>query len=244
MIYRTKSLQDEIKQDYENFHFHQAFQKIHNFCANDLGGFYLDILKDRLYTAKTDSDARRSSQTALSNILQALLRWISPVLSFTAEEAWLLMEEDEDSVHLLEWFEDWNEFGELKIPDDEWKKVLEIRSEVNKHIEEARNQEIIGSALEADLELCCDKSLKQLLDKFEDELRFIFITSDTKVSLSEEGSSTNLEGLKVKVVKTDNQKCVRCWHSRPEVGQIKQHESLCERCHENVEGQGEVRLFA
>jgi isoleucyl-tRNA synthetase len=86
--------------------------------------------------------------------------------------------------------------------------------------------------------------LKQLLDKFEDELRFIFITSDAKVSLSEEGSSTNIEGLKVKVVKTDNQKCVRCWHSRPEVGQIKEHESLCERCHENVEGQGEVRLFA
>ena len=154
------------------------------------------------------------------------------------------MEEDEDSVHLLEWFEDWNDFGELKISNDEWKKVLEIRSEVNKHIEEARNQEIIGSSLEADLELCCDKSLKQLLDKFEDELRFIFITSDAKVSLSEEGSSTNLEGLKIKVVKTDNQKCVRCWHSRPEVGQIKEHESLCERCHENVEGHGEVRLFA
>ena len=244
MIYRTKSLQDEIKQDYENFQFHQAFQKIHNFCANDLGGFYLDILKDRLYTAKTDSDARRSSQTALSNILQALLRWISPVLSFTAEEAWLLMEEDEDSVHLLEWFEDWNDFGELKISDDEWNKVLEIRSEVNKHIEETRNQEIIGSALEADLELCCDKSLKQLLDKFEEELRFIFITSDAKVSLSEEGSSTNIEGLKVKVVKTQNQKCVRCWHSRPDVGQIKGHESICGRCYENVKGKGEVRLFA
>ena len=196
MIYRTKGLQDEIKQDYENFHFHQAFQKIHNFCANDLGGFYLDILKDRLYTAKTDSDARRSSQTALSNIVQALLRWISPVLSFTAEEAWLLMEEGEDSVHLLEWFEGWNDFGELKISNEEWMNVLEIRSEVNKHIEEARNQEIIGSALEADLELCCDKNLKQLLDKFEDELRFIFITSDAKVSLSEEGSSTNIEGLK------------------------------------------------
>ena len=244
MIYRTKSLQDEIKQDYENFQFHQAFQKIHNFCANDLGGFYLDILKDRLYTAKTDSDARRSSQTALSNILQALLRWISPVLSFTAEEAWLLMEEDEDSVHLLEWFEDWNDFGELKISDDEWNKVLEIRSEVNKHIEETRNQEIIGSALEADLELCCDKSFKQLLDKFEEELRFIFITSDAKVSLSEEGSSTNIEGLKVKVVKTQNQKCVRCWHSRPDVGQIKGHESICGRCFENVKGKGEVRLFA
>ena len=86
--------------------------------------------------------------------------------------------------------------------------------------------------------------MKQLLDKFEDELRFIFITSDAKVSLSEEGSSTNIEGLKVKVVKTQNQKCVRCWHSRPDVGQIKEHESICGRCYENVKGKGEVRLFA
>ena len=131
----------------ENFHFHQAFQKIHNFCANDLGGFYLDILKDRLYTAKTDSDARRSAQTALSNILQALLRWISPILSFTAEEAWLLMKEDEESVHLLEWFEDWHDFGELKISDDDWNKVLEIRSEANKHIEEAGIKKLLDLLL-------------------------------------------------------------------------------------------------
>ncbi len=244
MIYRTRSLQEEIRKDYEKFHFHQAFQKIHNFCANDLGGFYLDILKDRLYTAKTDSDARRSAQTALSNILQALLRWISPILSFTAEEAWLLMKEDEESVHLLEWFDDWHDFGELKISDDDWKKVLEIRSEVNKHIEEARNQEIIGSSLDADLELNCSKELKEFLDIFEEELRFIFITSDAKVNLSEEGSVTSIEGLKIKVAKTQNQKCIRCWHSRPEVGAIKQHETICQRCFENVDGKGEIRLFA
>ena len=244
MISRTKSLQEEIRKDYENFHFHQAFQKIHNFCANDLGGFYLDILKDRLYTAKTDSDARRSAQTALSNILQALLRWISPILSFTAEEAWLLMKEDEESVHLLEWFEDWHDFGELRISDDHWNKVLEIRSEVNKHIEEARNQEIIGSSLDADLELNCSKELKEFLDIFEEELRFIFITSDAKVNLSDKGSVTGIEGLKIKVAKTQNQKCIRCWHSRPEVGTIKHHETICQRCFENVKGKGEIRLFA
>ena len=244
MIYRAKTLQDEIRKDYENFHFHQAFQKIHNFCANDLGGFYLDILKDRLYTAKADSDARRSAQTALSNILQALVRWISPILSFTAEEAWLLMKEDEESVHLLEWFDDWHDFGELKISDDDWKKVLEIRSEVNKQIEEARNQEIIGSSLDADLQLNCSKELKEFLDIFDEELRFIFITSDAKVKLSEEGSATSIEGLKIKVDKTQNQKCIRCWHSRPEVGMIKQHETICQRCFENVEGKGEIRLFA
>ena len=172
------------------------------------------------------------------------MRWISPILSFTAEEAWLLMKEDEESVHLLEWFDDWHDFGELKISDDDWKKVLEIRSEVNKHIEEARNQEIIGSSLDADLELNCSKELKEFLDIFEEELRFIFITSDAKVNLSEEGSVTSIEGLKIKVAKTQNQKCIRCWHSRPEVGAIKQHETICQRCFENVDGKGEIRLFA
>ena len=94
------------------------------------------------------------------------------------------------------------------------------------------------------MELCCDANTKKLLDKFGNELRFIFITSDAKVNLSEEGKDTNLEGLRINVSKTDNQKCVRCWHSRPEVGQIKEHESICQRCYENVEGEGELRLYA
>ena len=111
MILKTKNLQEEIIEDYLNYEFHHAFQKIHNFCANDLGGFYLDILKDRLYTAKSTSDARLYSQIALSNILQALLRWISPILSFTAEEAWQQLNNDTKSVHLLEWFEEWDEIG-------------------------------------------------------------------------------------------------------------------------------------
>jgi isoleucyl-tRNA synthetase len=245
MILRTKTLQEEIKQDYLNYNFHQAFQKIHNFCANDLGGFYLDILKDRLYTAKLDSDARRSSQIALFNILQALLRWISPILSFTAEEAWQSLETDTKSVHLLEWFNEWDDIGNLKFSNDQWEKILEIRSEVNKHIEEARNKEIIGSSLDAEIELFCSKEIKDLLDSFSNELRFIFITSEAKVSeLNEESGETNLEGMNIRVSKTTNQKCVRCWHSRPEVGSIKGHESICNRCHENVVGDGEIRIFA
>ena len=245
MILRTKTLQEDIKQDYLNYNFHQAFQKIHNFCANDLGGFYLDILKDRLYTAKLDSNARRSSQIALFNILQALLRWISPILSFTAEEAWQSLETDTKSVHLLEWFNEWDDIGNLKFSNDQWEKILDIRSEVNKHIEEARNKEIIGSSLDAEIELFCSKELKDLLDSFSDELRFIFITSEAKVSeLNEDSSKTNIEGMHIKVSKTINQKCVRCWHSRPEVGSIKGHESICMRCHENVVGDGEIRIFA
>jgi len=245
MILKTKNLQEEIVEDYLNYDFHHAFQKIHNFCSNDLGGFYLDILKDRLYTAKSTSDARLSSQIALSNILQALLRWISPILSFTAEEAWQSLGSDTKSVHLLEWFQDWTEVGQLRFSDEEWEKILEIRSEVNKHIEEARNNEIIGSSLDAELELYCDTDIKRLLDDFSEELRFIFITSEAKVYKSrQDGNDTNIQGLKINVRKTKYKKCVRCWHSRPEVGTIKGHEAICQRCYENVEGNGEIRIFA
>ena len=245
MIFRTKNLQEEIRQDYLNYNFHQAFQKIHNFCANDLGGFYLDILKDRLYTSKSDSNARRSSQIALSNILQALLRWVSPILSFTAEEAWQSLNTEIKSVHLLEWFQDWNEVGDLNFSNEHWEKILEIRSEVNKHIEEARNEGIIGSSLEADLEIFCDKEYLELLSKFSDELRFLFITSEAKVSeLNNNGNETGISGLNIKVNKTTNQKCIRCWHSRPEVGSIDEHQSICSRCNENVHGEGETRYFA
>ena len=244
MIHRCKNLQDEIIQDYLDYNFHQAFQKIHNYCANDLGGFYLDILKDRLYTSKQDSDARRSAQLALSNILQALLRWISPILSFTAEEAWQSLDNEIKSVHLLEWFNDWVEVGDLKFSDADWKEILELRSEVNKHIEEARNNEIIGSSLDAEIEILCGDKLFNLLEEFNEELRFIFITSEAKAILSKIDVTDENNKIQITVKKSSNEKCVRCWHSRPEVGSIKDNESICNRCFENVYGEGEVRSFA
>jgi len=244
MIHRCKNLQDEIIQDYLDYNFHQAFQKIHNYCANDLGGFYLDILKDRLYTSKQDSDARRSAQLALSNILQALLRWISPILSFTAEEAWQSLDNEIKSVHLLEWFNDWVEVGDLKFSDADWKEILELRSEVNKHIEEARNNEIIGSSLDAEIEILCGDKLFNLLEEFNEELRFIFITSEAKAILNKIDVSDENNKIQITVKKSSNEKCVRCWHSRPEVGSIKDNESICNRCFENVYGEGEVRSFA
>ena len=244
MIHRCKNLQDEIIQDYLDYNFHQAFQKIHNYCANDLGGFYLDILKDRLYTSKQDSDARRSAQLALSNILQALLRWISPILSFTAEEAWQSLDNEIKSVHLLEWFNDWVEVGDLEFSDEDWKEILELRSEVNKHIEEARNNEIIGSSLDAEIEILCGDKLFNLLEEFNEELRFIFITSEAKAILSEIDVTDENNKIQITVKKSSNEKCVRCWHSRPEVGSIKDNESICNRCLENVYGEGEIRNFA
>ena len=246
MIKKTKSLQIEVMNDFDKYQFHQAFKKIHNFCANELGGFYLDILKDRLYTSKKDSEARRSCQTALYFILEALLRWISPVLSFTAEEAWQLHKPGSPSVHLLEWFDEWSDSKEeMLITDEEWNEVLLIRAEVNKVLEASRNKEVIGSALEADIDLFCSAEIKTILDKFSDELRFIFITSDTHVfNFEEKGDLTELDGLRVAVKKTKHDKCERCWHSREEVGEISNHPTLCERCVDNIEGNGEVRLFA
>ena len=245
MEIKTQKLQKELIEDYQNYRFHVAFHKIHNFCANDLGGFYLDVLKDRLYTCAKDSVARRSCQTVLYQILEALVRWISPILSFTAEEAWLLYHKQLPSVHLSEWYEDWITSSEGLISYSDWEKVLEIRSEVNKVIESSRNSGLIGSALEAELELVCSKDLRKVLEKFSGELRFIFITSEAKVlEESGEGQETDLKGLRVKVNKTSNNKCERCWHSRLEVGSIKEHPTLCNRCLENIGEKGETRLFA
>ena len=246
MLEKTKILQTEIIADYDNYQFHQAFKKIHNFCANELGGFYLDILKDRLYTSKRDSDARRSCQTTLYFILEAMVRWISPILSFTAEEAWHLHRPSSPSVHLLEWFDGWGDSQvQLDIKNEEWNKILEIRSEVNRVLEASRNNEVIGSALEAEIELFCSPEIKNILSKFANELRFMFITSEAQVfDFKEKGELTDIEGLRVVVRKTNENKCVRCWHSRDEVGQIDEHPSLCRRCIKNIEGEGEVRLYA
>ena len=245
MISRTKSLQEEIVEDYNNYQFHRAFQKILNFCTNDLGGFYLDVLKDRLYTCAQDSQARISSQIALNVILESLLRWVSPILCFTAEEAYKQFKPEDKSVHLLNWFKDWPEPQEASISKEDWDLVFEIKSEVNKCIEKARNSNVIGSSLDAEVQIHCTEQIQKVLSKFEDELRFIFITSDINLSKDlSKGESTDIEGLKISVVKSENKKCERCWHRRPEVGTIAKHGTLCSRCVENIEGAGEIRIFA
>ena len=245
MEFKTRKLQKELVEDYQNYQFHSAFNKIHNFCANDLGGFYLDVLKDRLYTCTSDSLARRSCQTTLFQILESLVRWISPILSFTAEEAWRLYHKDLESVHLSEWYEDWVCSSQGSISDSDWQKILKVRSEVNKVIESLRNSGEIGSALDAELELICSEELGDIFNKFSQELRFIFITSEAKILPENgKGEETDIKGLKINLFKTKHEKCERCWHSRPEVGSIEKHPTICERCIENIEGKGENRIFA
>ena len=247
-IARCAQLQKEIIDCYDNYQLHLIYQKLHNFCVVDMGGFYLDIIKDRQYTAKADGLARRSAQTALYKIAHAFARWIAPILSFTADEIWqALPGYAGDEVFTQEWmalpaFSDFD-----SISDKDWAQIAEVKHAVNKEIENKRNEGLIGKSLEAEVTLFCSAELKATLDKLGDELRFVLITSVAATASeadASDASETDVKGLKLSVTKTSNAKCVRCWHHTTDVGSIEGHEEICGRCVENIDGEGEVRAFA
>ncbi|MDA9608833.1 isoleucine--tRNA ligase [SAR86 cluster bacterium] len=242
IVLKAKNLQEDIKQDYENYEIHLAFQKILNFCTNELGGFYLDIIKDRLYTSKKDGDARKSSQSALFQLLNALITWIAPILSYTAEEAYLEINKNNSSIFLSGWFEDWADL-ESSIDDETWKLLIETKTEVNKFLEEKRNNGEIGSSLEAEVTLHCDDQLFMRLSEISDELKYLFITSKaTLTHLEENKINTEIEGLMLSITPSDLEKCDRCWHHVEGLSNFKE-DKICSRCKENIEGQGEVRSY-
>ncbi|WP_415904614.1 isoleucine--tRNA ligase [Neptuniibacter sp. QD48_55] len=246
---RAARLQEELIEHFNQYEFLQVFQKVSHFCSQDMGGFYLDIIKDRQYTAATDSHARRSAQTALYHIVEALVRWIAPICSFTADEIWAtLAGERTQSVHLDTWYQ-----GLTKLPADSafdsayWEKVMAVKTAVNKQLETERSDGNIGGSLEAEVTLYCDDTLQALLGKLEDELRFVLITSKAVVAPladAQDAADTELEGLKVSVAKSAADKCPRCWHFREDVGQDSDDPELCGRCVDNVKGTGESRSFA
>ena len=248
IVDRTLQLQDEIQALYDGYHFHQVYQKLHNFCALDLGGFYLDIIKDRQYTTQADSVARRSCQTALYHIAQALVRWMAPILSFTAEEIYEnLPGERLDSVFLAEWYTGLFALDDADMGRDFWAQVQEVKQAVNKAIEGARRDKLIKGGLSAEVVLYVDADREALLNKLGDELRFVTITSAATLKpLSEAPAELEetVAGLKVQVVASEYTKCVRCWHHQPDVGSHAEHPELCGRCVTNVEGDGEVRRYA
>ncbi|WCN11793.1 isoleucine--tRNA ligase [Marinomonas mediterranea] len=251
IVDRAAQLQKEIEEAYNEYQFHTVNQKIQNFCSVDLGGFYLDVIKDRQYTTQPDSLARRSAQTALYHIVEAFTRWISPILSFTADEIWRsLPGEHGESVFLETWYEGLTELsGEERFGRDFWKQVLEAKVAINKVLEAARNEGKIKASLSAEITLFCYDNLKSVLDQLGDELRFVLIASDVKVlpfsDASENAVESELDGLKVVVATSSNEKCVRCWHHREEVGKREEHPELCDRCISNLpEGEGEQRLYA
>jgi isoleucyl-tRNA synthetase len=212
-----------------------------SFCSEDLGGFYLDILKDRLYTSAPDSADRRAAQNALFHITRNLLKWLSPFLSFTAEEAWQTFphgsnEKATESIFMEEFgsFPDVANANELLA---KWNRIREIRSEVTKAIEMEREAGHVGSSLQAKLTIKVGDIDYAILHSLENDLRFVTITSSADIEL-------NNDGLEVLVRGSQYQKCGRCWHHTADVGSNPEHSDLCGRCISNLFGDGDHRLFA
>ena len=244
IVSKTHDLQQQVINEYDNYNFHFVMKAILNFCTNDLGGFYLDVIKDRQYTTQTDSLARRSAQSALFHISHAMVRWLSPILSFTSEEIWqFLPGASNESVFLQTWYEGLE--GNFDSPVIE--SCRDINTHLRKELEEMRQNKVIGSSLDAEVDIYCKDENYQNLLGLKDELRFVFITSEARVNeLSSKPSDAKEidSSIAIKVYKSKHQKCVRCWHHRPEIGQNKMHNDLCDRCVENVSGKGENRVFA
>ena len=229
---RAAQLQKEIIGHYQVYEFHPVVAKIQLFCSEDLGGFYLDVLKDRLYTSAPKSLARRSAQTALHQITHALLRWMAPFLSFTAEEAWKIFGTGETI--FLEKFTDLPEGDEALLA--KWTRLCEIRNVVNKDIENVRADGKLGSSLQAEITLSAQPEDLALLQSLADDLKFVFITSAANAVAG--------DALQTTVKVSENAKCERCWHYREDVGVNPEHPTLCGRCDSNLHGDGEVRTKA
>ncbi len=263
IIERASLLQEEIINAYEDYQFHSIYQKLQQFCINDLGGFYLDIIKDRQYTLQKNSLPRRSAQTALFHIAEAIVRWLAPILSFTAEDIWqYLPGKREKTVFLNEWYvlpisfekDPLNAIYQQWDRQTFWSLLNQIRNEVNKVIEKLRIEGEVGSSLEAEVELYVkpDTKLALLLGALKDELRFVLITSDAKLSTlpyPEQAIQVTIndEELGIKVISTVGHKvkCARCWHRRSDVGKEPNYPTLCHRCVENLpDGEGEQRFYA
>lgn len=240
MLVSTEALQDELVRFYERYEFHQIVTRLHHFCSEDLGGFYLDILKDRLYTTQADGVPRRSAQSALYHIVHSLARLFAPILSFTAEEVWQqLSESTEDSIFLQTWHSFPAQPHDAQALVQRWQQLRELRARVLKQLEDARIQGKIGSSLAAVVEIHVDEENYALLKSLGDDLRFVLITSEVHLqrvdTVAEEA---------VIVTASTHQKCERCWHYRQDVGSVPDHPTLCSRCASNLSGPGECRHYA
>lgn len=249
-VWRTQQLQEEMLEAYRRYEFHLIYQKVHNFCSVDMGAFYLDVLKDRLYTTPANSHARRSAQSAMYLIVDAMLRWLAPVLSFTAEEIWKFMPDAAkrpESVFLTTWLQ----LPPTVAPTIDWTQLLELRAAVSRELEKLRVDGAIGAPLDAGVTLYVQGAAFDLLNKLGDELRFVFITSEAQVAPAEQRSAaaipandTDNNAVWISVKPVAYGKCVRCWHKRPDVGTHTAHPELCGRCVTNVTGAGEERCYA
>jgi isoleucyl-tRNA synthetase len=245
---RTAALQAEIVEAYRRYAFHLIYQKVHNFCSVDLGGFYLDVLKDRMYTTPTAGRGRRSAQTVMHHIAECMVRWLAPVLSFTAEEIWqYLPGERSESVFL----ETWYPVPGVSTADVDWPALLQLRTDATRELEKLRDAGSIGAPLDAEVDVYCTPEEFARFNALGEELRFFFITSHARVHRIEgappvdaaPATNTGRSGVWIAVKATSDPKCIRCWQRRPDVGSNPRHPEICGRCVTNVEGPGEDRRF-
>ena len=235
----TEKLQAEILADFDRYEFHLAIQKFVGFCSEDLGSFYLDILKDRLYTTGENSHARRAAQSALHHITHTMMRLMAPILSFTANEVWQTLGLDKEATVFEELWYDLPAHGLSDTQITDWEKVIEVKAFAAKEIELLRGSGQVGSSLQAELDIFVGDDYKSL-ERFEDNLKFAFITSQANIRYS---NKTTVK-YAVEVTPSKHTKCDRCWHYRDDVGATAEHPTICGRCVSNLFGAGESRKYA
>jgi isoleucyl-tRNA synthetase len=247
VIAKTFALQNDVITAYQNYEFHDIYQEIHNFCVVELGGFYLDIIKDRLYTTGADSKPRRSAQTGLYHLAHAMVRWLAPILSFTAEEAWgHLPGVPNESVFLNLWHQ--LPAGAERVPAIDWPALIALKADVARELERLRAAGLLGSSLEAEVTVYVPQGQASRYDYLRDELRFLLITSYAHILTPNELPPTAVkagqEDVWIEVTPSTQTKCVRCYQLRADVGSDPRHPEICARCVLNVEGPGEERHIA
>jgi isoleucyl-tRNA synthetase len=247
---RTAALHEEIAEAYRKYEYHLIYQKVHNFCIVDLGGFYLDLLKDRLYTTPKQGVPRRSAQTALWHIAESMVRWLAPILSFTADEIWSFMPGKRSASVFLE---TWHELPKVDADPIDWTLFIQLKAAVAAELEKLRVAGTIGSSLDAEVEIFSKDDFLEKLKSLGEELRFLLITSEAVVKRVSNAAGPPVGAIKVTEVAKDGVwirvqasaavKCERCWHHRPDVGVNPEHPTICGRCVDNVSGPGESRRF-
>jgi isoleucyl-tRNA synthetase len=240
IVHRAHELQEKIKAAYERYDFAEIVQSLANFCSVDLGSLYLDVTKDRLYTMQEGSRGRRSAQGAMYRIAEAMVRWVAPILTFTAQEMWAYLPGQRDE-HVL--FATWYDglaplTGDAELSAEDFERLLALREQVSKTLEPLRAAGTIGAALEAEIGLRCGVADQNWLAPLVDELRFLFISGDVRLIADDAAKD-----IAVEATATSKSKCVRCWHHRDDVGMVAAHPQLCGRCVDNVDDAGEDRRW-
>ena len=254
-VARTLEVQATIDEAFERYQFHTVYQTLHNFCAVDLSSFYLDVVKDRQYTMPADSLGRRSAQSAMHLICDALVRWIAPVLSFTADEIWQELRGNEPGRSATVFTETWLDTlaplaEDAALSAADWALVVEVRDAVKKSLETLRADGTIGGALDASVTVHAAEPVHSALAKLGDELRFVLIVSDAALGpidgapVGSTRTTTSAGPVVIEAHRTEAAKCARCWHRRDDVGGHAAHPALCGRCVDNVDGAGETRSIA